>query len=73
MDVPEKRAVHVLLSRRAAPGQVQQSADHREGVPAHEYAIVVETEAASDNVKELAYVFGGRVQCLLEVRDRDVV
>ena len=52
-----------------AASLVQQAADHRESVPAHQHPIVVKSEMPGHDIEELADVPGGGFKRLLEIGD----
>ena len=68
VDVPVQDTVGLGRISEAAAALVQEAADNREGVPAHEHAVVVEPETAGHHVEEVADVLSRRFQGVLEIR-----
>ena len=60
------RSVSRRISEMAA-SLVKEAADHREGVPAHQHAVVVKSETPGHDIEELADVPGGGFKGLLEI------
>ena len=73
MDVPVERAARLGGVGEPAVVLQQQAAQHRQGVPAHEHAVVVETQRRGDQVDEVVDVVDRLPQRVAELPGGDVL